>query len=138
MPDVGFRKWLGLTYEEMTDEQAIVSLDLDGDKVNVRGVGHGGVVASLVDVAMGTAAGGGNYDTRKRLVATQELKVNYLAAATGARMTATAKVIRAGSRSIVVSCDVVTDTGVHCATALGTFMTRRVGAGDPDRFQPKA
>jgi uncharacterized protein (TIGR00369 family) len=137
VPDVGFRKWLGLTYEEMTDEQATVSLDLDGDKVNVRGVGHGGVVASLVDVAMGTAAGGGNYDTRKRLVATQELKVNYLAAATGARMTATAKVIRAGNRSIVVSCDVLTDTGVHCATALGTFMTRRVSAGDPDRFQPK-
>ena len=137
MSDVGYRKWLGLTYEEMTDEQAIVSLDLDSDKVNVRGVGHGGVVASLVDVTMGTAAGGGNYATRKRLVATQELKVNYLAPATGTRMTATAKVIRAGSRSIIVSCDVVTDTGVHCATALGTFMTRRVSARDPDRFQSK-
>lgn len=135
MPDVGFRKWLGLDYEEMTDERAIVSLDLDEDKVNVRGVAHGGVVASLVDVAMGTAAGGGNYDTRKRLVATQELKVNYLAGAKGARLTATANVIRAGSRAVVVNCDVTTDTGIHCATALGTFMTRRVAPGDPDRFQ---
>lgn len=135
MPDVGFRKWLGLDYEEMTDERAIVSLDLNGDKVNVRGVGHGGVVASLVDVAMGTAAGGGNYDTRKRLVATQELKVNYLAPARGDRLTATATVVRAGSRAIVVTCDVMTDAGVHCATSLGTFMTRRVAAGDPGRFQ---
>ncbi|MEQ9126265.1 MAG: PaaI family thioesterase, partial [Alphaproteobacteria bacterium] len=136
VPDVGFRKWHGLDYEVMTDTKAVVSIDLDADKVNVRGVAHGGVVASLVDVAMGTAAGGGNYDTRKRLVATQELKVNYLAGAKGARLTATATVVRAGSRSIVVTCDVVTDTGIHCATALGTFMTRRVAAGDPDRFQP--
>ncbi len=138
MPDVGFRKWLGLTYEEMTDARAVVSLDLNEDKNNVRGVGHGGVVAALVDVAMGTAAGGGNYDTRKRLVATQELKVNYLAPAKGDRLIATAKVVRAGSRAIVVTCDVVTDTGVHCATALGTFMTRRVATGDPDRFQETA
>ena len=68
MPDVGFRKWLDLTYDEMTDDYAVVSIDLDGDKVNVRGVGHGGVVASLIDIAMGTAAGGGNYDTRKRML----------------------------------------------------------------------
>jgi acyl-CoA thioesterase len=134
VPDVGFRKWLGLNYEKMSDEQAIVSIDLDEDKMNVRGVAHGGIVASLVDVAMGTAAGGGNYDTRKRLVATQELKVNYLTGAKGNRLTATATVVRAGSRSIVVSCEVVTDTGLHCATALGTFMTRRVAEGDPDRF----
>lgn len=138
MPDVGFRKWLGLDYEVMTDEQAVVSLGLDADKVNVRGVAHGGIVASLVDVAMGTAAGGGNYDTRKRLVATQELKVNYLAPAKGVRLTATADVVRSGSRAVVVLCNVVTDTGVHCATALGTFMTRRVAPGDPDRFQKAA
>lgn len=138
MPDVGFRKWLGLNYEEMTDERAIVSIDLDADKMNVRGVAHGGIVASLIDVAMGTAAGGGNYDTRKRLVATQELKVNYLAPAKGARLTATATVVRAGSRVIVVHCDVMTDQDIHCATALGTFMTRRVAAGDPDRFQAQS
>lgn len=138
MPDVGYRKWLGLDYEVMTDERAVVSLDLNEDKVNVRGVAHGGVVASLVDVAMGTAAGGGNYDTRKRLVATQELKVNYLAPAKGERLTATAVVIRAGSRAVVVSCDVVTDTGIHCATALGTFMTRRYSQGDPERLKDSA
>ncbi len=137
MPDVGFRKWLELDYEVMTDERAVVSIDLSEHKVNVRGVAHGGVVASLVDVAMGTAAGGGNYDTRKRLVATQELKVNYLAPAKGDRLTATANVVRAGSRTIVVTCDVMTDTGVHCATALGTFMTRRFSPGDPERLKER-
>ena len=130
MPDVGFRKWLGLTYAEMDDGHAVVSLDLDENKRNVRDVAHGGVVASLIDVAMGTAAGGGNYDTRKRLVVTLELKVNYLAPASGGTLTATADVVRSGSRTQVVRCDVRTDDGEVCATALGTFITRRPHAND--------
>src|SRR3546814_17812777 len=96
MPDVGFRKWLGLNYREMADGHAVVSIELDEDK---RDVAHGGIVASLIDVAMGTAAGGGNYDTRRRLVVTLELKVNYLAPATGGTLIATAAVVRAGSRT---------------------------------------
>ncbi|MFN4087785.1 MAG: PaaI family thioesterase [Alphaproteobacteria bacterium] len=130
MPDVGFRRWLGLTYHAMADGHAVVSLDLDEDKRNVRDVAHGGVVASLIDVAMGTAAGGGNYDTRKRLVVTLELKVNYLAPAEGHTLTATADVVRSGSRTQVVRCDVRTDRDEICATALGTFITRRPHAND--------
>ena len=125
MSDVGFRKWLGLTYEVMEDERAVVSLNLDEDKRNKRDVAHGGIVASLVDVAMGTAAAGGNYETRKRLVVTLELKVNYLSPARGSKLTAEAKVVRGGSRTFVVECRVTTDLGDECAMALGTFITRR-------------
>jgi uncharacterized protein (TIGR00369 family) len=123
--DVGFRKWLGLTYEVMEDERAVVSLELDEDKRNVRDVAHGGIVASLVDVAMGTAAAGGNYATRQRYVVTLELKVNYLAPARGTKLTAEAKVVKGGARTFVVECRVTTDEGVECAMALGTFITRR-------------
>ncbi|HKK30225.1 MAG TPA: PaaI family thioesterase [Alphaproteobacteria bacterium] len=125
MSDVGFRKWLGLTYEVMDDERAVVSLELDEEKRNVRDVAHGGIVASLVDVAMGTAAAGGNYATRKRYVVTLELKVNYLAPARGNKLTAEAKVVRGGARTFVVDCRVTTDLGDECAAALGTFITRR-------------
>ena len=45
MSDVGFRKWLGLTYEVMEDDHAVVSLELNEDKRNVRDVAHGGIVA---------------------------------------------------------------------------------------------
>src|SRR3546814_6181573 len=108
MPDVGFRKWLGLNYREMADGHAVVSIELDEDK---RDVAHGGIVASLIDVAMGTAAGGGNYDTRRRLVVTLALKVNYLAPATGGPLIATAHVGRAGRRTSVGGCDVRTRSG---------------------------
>jgi uncharacterized protein (TIGR00369 family) len=125
MSDVGFRKWLGLTYEVMEDDHAVVSLELNEDKRNVRDVAHGGIVASLIDVAMGTAAAGGNYSTRQRYVVTLELKVNYLAPARGSKLTATAKVVKGGARTFVVECRVMTDLGEECAMALGTFITRR-------------
>lgn len=131
MSDVGFRKWLGLNYEVMEDDRAIVSLELDEDKRNVRDVAHGGVVASLIDVAMGTAASGGNYATRKRLMVTLEMKVNYLAPAAGEKLTAVAHVVRAGGRTSVVRCDVTTNRGELCAVGLGTFATRREHSNDP-------
>jgi len=133
MSDVGFRKWLGLAYEIMEDDRAVVSLELDDDKRNVRDVAHGGVVASLVDIAMGTAAAGGNYETRQRYVVTLELKVNYLAPARGNKLTATAQVVRGGARTFVVECRVVTDLGEECAMALGTFITRRRTGRDAER-----
>ena len=133
MTDVGFRKWLDLDYEVMEDGHAVVSIRLDENKRNLRDVAHGGIVASLIDVAMGTAAAGGNYDTRKRLVVTLEMKVNYLAPAEGDALTATADVIRAGSRTSVVRCEVRTDRGEVCAVGLGTFIARRPHENDPER-----
>jgi uncharacterized protein (TIGR00369 family) len=105
---------------------------------NMRGVVQGGVLASLLDVAMATAAAGGNYDTRKRPMATLELKINYLAAATGDTLTARADVIRAGSRTSAVRCEIYDDTGGVCAAGLGTFMTRRLHPTDPAGLAPPA
>ena len=119
MPDEGFRKWLGVEYVVMEDEHAVVEMNVRPEMQNLRSVAQGGIVASLIDVAMATAASGGNYDTRKRPMATLELKVNYLAGATG-------------SRTAVVRCEVFTDTGEVCAAGLGTFMTRRLHKTDPD------
>ena len=95
MPDEGFRKWLSPDYEVMEDGHAVVGLAIRDDMRNLRDVVQGGVIAALVDVSMATAACGGNYDTRMRPMATMELKVNYTAAATGNRLTATADVISA-------------------------------------------
>lgn len=135
MPDEGFRKWLGVEYVVMENEHAVVELNVRPEMQNLRNVAQGGVVAALIDVAMATAASGGNYDTRKRPMATLELKVNYLAGATGDRLKAVADVIRAGSRTSVVRCEVFTGTGEVCAAGLGTFMTRRIHKTDPDHVE---
>ncbi|MEE8332535.1 MAG: PaaI family thioesterase [Alphaproteobacteria bacterium] len=138
MPDVGFRKWLAPDYEVLEDGHAVVGLNIRDDMRNMRDVVQGGVIASLIDMAMGNAAGGGDYDTRIRPVVTLELKVNYLAAATGPRLTAKADVIRMGARTMVLRCDVFDQKGDICATGLGTFMIRRVHPSDPkDMPAPK-
>ena len=89
-------------------------------------------------VSINTAAAGGNYDTRKRPMATLELKVNYLAAATGNKLTARADVIRAGSRTSAVRCAIFDDAGEVCAAGLGTFMMRRLHPTDPAGLAPPA
>jgi uncharacterized protein (TIGR00369 family) len=138
MPDEGFRKWLGITYDVMEDDHAEISLAVRDEMRNLRKVVQGGVLAGVIDVAMGTAAAGGNYDTRKRPMVTLELKVNYLAAATGNRLTAKADVIRAGARTSIIRCDVFREDGKICATGLGTFMRRRVHPSDPDEMPAPA
>lgn len=136
MPDEGFRKWLGVEYEVMEDGHAVVGLNITDDMRNLRGVVQGGVIAALIDIAMATAAAGGNYDTRLRPMATLEMKVNYLAAATGERLTAIADVVRAGSRTSVVRCEIYFGDSEVCAAGLGTFMTRRVHETDPKDMPP--
>ena len=136
MPDEGFRKWLGVEYEVMEDGHAVVGLNVTDNMRNLREVVQGGIVAALVDIAMATAASGGNYDTRLRPMATLEMKLNYVAAATGDRLKAVADVIRAGSRTSVVRCEVFRGDGEICAAAMGTFMTRRVHATDPKNMPP--
>ena len=121
MPDDGFRKWLGVEYTIMEDGHAVVHMNVRPEMQNLRNMCQGGIVASLIDVAMATAAAGGNYDTRLRPMATLELKVNYLSGATGDRLEAVADVLKLGSRSAVVRCDVKTDKGDICATGLGTL-----------------
>jgi acyl-CoA thioesterase len=131
MGNVGFRQWLDVQYREVSDSHAVVAIRLDDAKRNIRGVAHGGIVASLLDIAMGTAASGGDYQTRKRLVVTLELKLNYLAPASGDELVATAEVVRGGNRTLVTRCDIRTDSGEICATGLGTFIVRRPHANDP-------
>ena len=139
MPDEGFRKWLSPDYEVMEDGHAVGGLAIRDDMRNLRDVVQGGVIAALVDVSMATAACGGNYDTRMRPMAPMELKVNYTAAATGNRLTATADVIRAGARTSVVRCEIRREDGEVCAAGLGTFMARRVHETDPkDMAEPPA
>lgn len=130
-PDVGFRRWLGIQYRETSDRRAVIAIPLDNEKRNISGVAHGGIVASLIDIAMGTAASGGNYQTRSRLVVTLEMKINYVAPAAGDELVATADVVHLGGRTSVVRCEVVNDQGKTCAIGLGTFIVRRPHQHDP-------
>jgi uncharacterized protein (TIGR00369 family) len=104
------------------------ALQVDGDTVvveateehlNPHGTVHGGVLATMLDVAMGSAvaeAGG------ERPV-TVSLTVTYLEPGQPGRLEATARVRKRGKRLIVVEGEVVQDGDV-VADALATFSVK--------------
>lgn len=105
--------------------QSLVRLVSRPDLENSRGEVHGGVVASLLDAAMGTA-------TRTVLkpgeaTTTASLTVNYLQPGRGT-LSARATVVRAGGTLVSCEAHICDDRGVLVAHAVGTMRTIRPAA----------
>src|SRR2546430_5492340 len=110
---VPYAKFLGLRLGEIGDGEVSIYLDVRDEIKQNQGVVHGGAVASLIDTASAFAV-----LTRIELderVTTTDLTIHYLRPITSGRMTATARIIRAGRRLFVLSVDVKNDDGVLVA-----------------------
>lgn len=108
---MGFREHAALQVDG-----GMVVVDADEQHLNPHGTVHGGLLATMLDVAMGEAvaeAGG------ERPV-TVSLTVTYLAPGGPGRLEATAEVRKRGKRLLVVQGEVTQD-GEVLADALGTF-----------------
>ena len=84
---------------------------------------HGGLIAALVDAALGVAGLSAVHDQNK-VVSTIEYKLNYLSAALlNDNLIAIGKVAQKGNRILVISCDVFCENRGNkiIAKALGTF-----------------
>lgn len=80
---------------------------------------HGGILAVLVDTAMGTLA---NSEAPPGMVAvTTNLMIHYLAVATSDTITAEAAMIRKGRHTMVIESNIIQEDGKHIATATGSF-----------------
>jgi uncharacterized protein (TIGR00369 family) len=115
-----FNDWLGLEVDRDAAGRVVLSTGLDRRKQNPGGVMHGGVTASLIDVAGGMAIGLSEEvegDTR----ATTSLDVEYLRPIT-ADPRAVAEVLRVGSTNAVSRVDVFSTApdGTEKLVAVGT------------------
>ena len=108
---MGFREHNGL---QVTDGRVVV--DAGEEHLNPHGSVHGGLLASMLDVAMGEAVADAGGDSP----VTVSLTVTYLEPGKPGTMTATARVRKRGKRLIVVEGEVTQDDDV-LADALGTF-----------------
>ncbi|WP_282007171.1 PaaI family thioesterase [Propioniciclava sinopodophylli] len=82
---------------------------------------HGGLIATLVDMAMGRAVRAALDEDAKTV--TLQLSVTYLNAATpGDVLHARAELGKKGSRIAMLEADVTDDEGTDIAHAAGTFM----------------
>jgi len=118
--DDGLRTLVGLDAEQTAEGRARVNLMADERHLNPHGTVHGGVIATLLDVAMGTAVASTGDDGERPV--TIEMKVTYLEPAQMGPLVATAKVHKRGKRITIVEAELQQD-GEMVSHAIGTFTT---------------
>ncbi len=118
--EIPFLNDLGVEFVDMKDGRAQLALQLEPRHMNSWQVTHGGVVMTLLDVAMSLA--GRSLDPQSRAGVTVEMKTSFLrpAGAPGTRIVATG---RAFHRSTTMCfCEAELHDGDRLlAKAMGTF-----------------
>jgi uncharacterized protein (TIGR00369 family) len=111
---MGFHEHVEL---QVTGDGTVV-LDAKEQHLNRAGAVHGGMLATMIDTAMGAAVFAGT----DQAPVTVALTVTYLEPGKPGRLEATARVRKRGKRLTVVEAEVV-QGGDVVADALGTFAT---------------
>lgn len=103
----------------ITDNKCEIRIPVNGLTNNSLNIVHGGVTATVLDSAMGSAA----YSAAPEgyAVVTSNLTVHYIAPGKGSELTAKARVLHQGSHTIVVEGEVWREDGKKAAHATGSF-----------------
>lgn len=126
MTEAPFVTALGLRVEHADADGAMVRVPFRESNSNPGGALHGGVAASIVDVAAAAAARAGAPSRDGLEYGAIDLTVDYLAAAINEDVVGAARVLRRGKELAYVAVDVRTDAGKAIATGLVTWR-----AGEP-------
>jgi uncharacterized protein (TIGR00369 family) len=121
---VPFSADLGIRVEKAEGGEATVTMALQPRLLNNHGAGHGGVLMTLLDVAMANAAL--SRIAYAREVVTVDIHVGFLAASQG-RLVATGRATGGGKSICFTEAWVEDETGAIAARAMGTFRYRDAG-----------
>ena len=105
----------GITLEELDESHAVCSLVLSSRHRNAYGGVMGGAIFTLADFAFAALS-----NDSEHVTVAQQVSINYLSAAKGARLVARASYRKNGRSSCVVNVDVSDDTGRDVAQFVGT------------------
>jgi uncharacterized protein (TIGR00369 family) len=116
-----FGRALGMKLSVINPGHIFYDLKITNEHLAIPGVGHGGVVAALIDGALGVA-GLSLAAEENKVVSTVEFKVNYLRPALlNDEVKCEAKVIHEGKRLMHIEARVTNQNKVLIATSAGTF-----------------
>jgi uncharacterized protein (TIGR00369 family) len=105
--DTPLHELLGLEIVEIGANHAVLSMPVRQQAFNSTGNLHGGAIATLIDVAAGTAAArGSGFEPGRQSLVTADLHVRYLGRPHGDTVFARAELLKAGRQLIVVECRV--------------------------------
>ena len=105
----------GMVIDEIGDDYAITSMDIEEGHLNAAGGVMGGVIYTLADFAFAVASN----NVHKVTVAIT-CNINYLSGSKGKKLFAKAKCVKDGRTSSVFAVDVTDDLGKDIARFTGT------------------
>ena len=113
------RRFLDFRILELGPDRCTLSIELKPEIDNTTGAVHGGILAMLADTAVAFALSTA-FDGEMSFV-TSNLNIHFLRRARSA-VTASATIIKKGSRVCVGSCELRDETGQQVATATCDFV----------------
>ena len=132
---IPFNQALGIELDEISTSRVVMHLSMKPELIGnfVHGILHGGVIASLLDVAGGATAMLGVFDRHRHLteheratrlarLGTIDLRIDYLRPGRGKRFSASAVPLRAGNKVAVVRSELHNEEGVLVAVGTGTYL----------------
>lgn len=130
-----FNHFLGIKLAHMTDDFVQLTIDNRPELIGnfTQNILHGGVIASILDVAGGMVCVNRILQRTTPLVyqdiadkmskmGTIDLRVDYLRPGRGETFTASASLLRDGSKIGVTRCELHNERNQHIATATATYL----------------
>ena len=117
---IPFNALLGVRLLRFHTDGVTIGCTVRQELRNAAGVLHGGVAATLVDVAVGVALT--RHLGRPRAATTVELKINYLRPVKDGKVTARAHIVRVGRHLCTARVDVFNGSKEPAAVAIVTYM----------------
>ena len=105
----------GVKLDELTEDTAVCSLEINDDHRNAYGGVMGGVIFTLADFAFAVLS-----NQIHQLTVAQQVSINYLSAPKGDKLFAEATCRKSGRTSSIVIVNVSDDTGRDIAQFVGT------------------
>ncbi|MCK7548780.1 PaaI family thioesterase [Marinobacter koreensis] len=120
----GFHNLLGYRQVSWEESEAVIALDLQPKHLNLGGVIHGGVLTSLLDIAMAEAGTYCPYPGRMRKAITLSLTTTFTGQCSGGMIRVTGRKRAGGTRIFNSTGEVHDEQGNLLAIAEGTFRIR--------------
>ena len=106
---------MGITLDELTEDKAVCSLELNENHKNAYGGVMGGAIFTLCDFAFAVMS-----NQIHQLTVAQQVSINYLSAPKGDKLIARARCRKSGRTSSIVIVDVEDNLGRDVAQFVGT------------------
>ena len=117
--DCGYYGLVGMRVTRADAESSAFEIEIDEAHLQAYGTAHGGVIAGLLDAAMGLAVLG-RLDAGQGC-ATVQMSTNFVAPAMPGALRASGRVLHAGRRLLVAAAEAHDGDGRMIACAQGTF-----------------